>query len=410
MQMLMVFHASLCPPVIGPSRSTYVMLRELLREHDVTVLSFGTAEQEARFAREFGSACRTIFLRFPRPRCLAQMRRVWWLLTGRSDFPVARDRRLQHWLDHLAATEHFDLIGVSCQMMGSYRFPAGTPLLTDTHNVEFEYLRLGYREATDPIRKLAYWARWRATRRDELALLRKFDLVLAVSEADRQVFARALPPQRIAVIPNGIDLAQFKPPPVEPERHTLMFSGLMSYYPNDHGIRWFIERIFPRVRDEVPDARLLVVGAHPSRKLRGLAGRGVEVTGYVPRIQPYFARAQVVVAPLRMGGGTRVKLLEAMAMRRPVVSTTFGAAGLAARDGRHLLLADTPAAFARAVVNLLRDPRVAASLVAQAAALVADEYPWDAIGRRLRDACARLAPRLEARSALASRSAASPNG
>jgi len=189
-----------------------------------------------------------------------------------------------------------------------------------------------------------------------------------------------------------------------------MFSGLMSYYPNDHGIRWFIERIFPRVRDEVPDARLLVVGAHPSRKLRGLAGRGVEVTGYVPRIQPYFARAQVVVAPLRMGGGTRVKLLEAMAMRRPVVSTTFGAAGLAARDGRHLLLADTPAAFARAVVNLLRDPRLAASLVAQAAALVADEYSWDAIGRRLRDACARLAPRLEARSALASRSAASPNG
>jgi glycosyltransferase involved in cell wall biosynthesis len=160
----------------------------------------------------------------------------------------------------------------------------------------------------------------------------------------------------------------------------------MSYYPNARGITWFLDDIFPRILAAEPEAHIIVAGAHPSRWLKKRVSDHVTVTGYVDDIRPYFARAQVFVVPLRIGSGTRVKILEAMAMRRPVVTTSIGCEGLDVVHGDSLLVADTEQEFADAVVRLLRDKRFRDSLASRGAALVRDRYDWDQIGAALDDA------------------------
>jgi glycosyltransferase involved in cell wall biosynthesis len=177
-----------------------------------------------------------------------------------------------------------------------------------------------------------------------------------------------------------VDSAYFRPAGVEPEPDTLVFTGVMKYLPNSDGIRWFLAEVLPLVRESVPGVRLLVVGADPPPDLRRMASGGVTLTGRVGDVRPYVDRAAVSIVPLRMGGGTRLKIVEAFAMKKPVVSTTVGAEGIDVADGESILLADEPRAFADAVVRLLRDGRLREKLVRNAYALMMDRYEWSVIG------------------------------
>jgi glycosyltransferase involved in cell wall biosynthesis len=163
----------------------------------------------------------------------------------------------------------------------------------------------------------------------------------------------------------------------------IVFSGLMSYYPNQQAVGWFLDEIFPRIARRVPAARFVVAGAAPPGWLRARASDHVEVTGRVPDIRPYLRTASVVVAPLRIGGGTRVKILEAQAMRRPVVSTTIGAEGLDVAHGQSILIADDAHEFADRVVDLLSDASQAARIAASGWAHAAEHFSWTDIGERL---------------------------
>ena len=223
------------------------------------------------------------------------------------------------------------------------------------------------------------------TPREETAFTRRFDTVCVTSERDRNVLQAAVPDARIAVVPNGVDLDAYRLDASAREPGTILFTGLMSYYPNVHGVRMFVEEIFPRVLRQAPHARLLVVGAEPAPAVRRLAGDRIVVTGYVDDVRPYLERAEAYVVPLRIGGGTRVKALQAMAMGVPIVSTRVGCEGLNVEHGRHVLLADTPDEFAGSVVRLLHDGRLRASLAHDAAAFVRD-YAWSRVGDVLNDA------------------------
>jgi glycosyltransferase involved in cell wall biosynthesis len=220
--------------------------------------------------------------------------------------------------------------------------------------------------------------------RYELAAVASADLVLTMSDTDRDVLARFVDVPHAVTVPNGVDCRAF-PFAREPRADgTLLFVGFFRHEPNVEAVRWFCHDVLPLVRAGAPHARFKVVGAYPPEVLRRLAADDViEVTGRVEDIAPYYREASVFVAPVLQGSGTRLKILEAMASGCPVVSTTIGAEGLGAVDGEHVRLADDPQAMAAAILNLLHDPAGAAALATRARTFVEARYDWDAIAARL---------------------------
>jgi glycosyltransferase involved in cell wall biosynthesis len=393
MRILMAFHAPPCPPDIGPSRRHYHVLAETLKRHDVTVLSLGTEEDAAAFDECFGArVVRRAFVANSQRRTVNALRCGWYLATGRSDFHRLRRRAFQEALDAIDPGQ-FDLAYFSTTMLGCYRLPAALPLVGDTHNIEYDNLARASRQTREPWRRGFYRLQARYTRREELAYASRFSIVCTTSERDRALLSRLAPGVPMSVVPNGIDLDKYRRPSgAAPQPGEMLFTGLMSYYPNQHGIVRFTERVLPLVRARVPYARLRIVGANPSAAVRALASDHVEVTGRVPDVRPAYARADVSVVPLWIGGGTRVKALEALAMGVPVVSTPLGCEGLDVRDGGSVLIGRTDEELADAIVALMTRPALRGALVAEGLA-VADEYDWRRVGLAL-EAAFRRARRL----------------
>jgi glycosyltransferase involved in cell wall biosynthesis len=216
----------------------------------------------------------------------------------------------------------------------------------------------------------------RNSRRVERWAVGAYDLVVAVSPED----AGMLPPG-VAVVPNGVETSRLPPTPV-PAAHRVVFTGALHTQPNRDGIRWFCSQVWPSVRALVPDAELDIVGARPPAEVVALGELdGVTVVADVPDIAPFLGRARVAVVPLRIGSGSRLKALEAMAAARPVVGTAIGLGGLELEADRHAIVADDPNQFAAAVVRCLTDAGLAARLGVDAHALVQARYSWSRIGR-----------------------------
>lgn len=208
--------------------------------------------------------------------------------------------------------------------------------------------------------------------------LRLADRVLTVSETDRDAFAQVIDQQKLTVVPTGVDVSYFQPIPVEDRPNSLVFTGSMDWLPNEDAILYFAEAILPLIKRQCPDISLEVVGRNPSRKLQALAEaeKSIRLTGWVDDIRPFLSRGAVCIVPLRIGGGTRLKIFEAMAMGKAVVSTSVGAEGLPVQSGENILLADTPEAFSDAVVSLLNNSVQRKRLGASARNLVQEKYSW----------------------------------
>ena len=265
-------------------------------------------------------------------------------------------------------------------------------LVFDDHNAEY---LLQQRAFQTDARRLRRWiaaaysfVQWRKLAAYERRICWAADRVVAVSEADREALLRLAPGLEVTVVPNGVDLDFLRPGVVPPQpgmaQHALVFTGKMDYRPNVDGVLWFIEAVLPLIQALIPDVHFYVVGQQPHARLTALVGHpAITVTGRVPDVRPYIAGAGVYVVPLRIGGGTRLKVLEAMALGQAMVSTRLGCDGFPFADGREVLFADEPAAFADAVVRLLRDREQAATLGRAARAYVARHYGWEAIVPRL---------------------------
>jgi len=384
-RVLYVAYASPVPSRLGPARRHYHVLDQLARFYEVHFLCVGDGREAEAFARHFGERLygftfvpRSASLRWRHARKLART------LLGRCDFLPALEPALQQACARVAGAHAFDAIVLSSVLLRSLRLPEHVPIVADTHNVEFDVLR---RTAAHADRALVrHYARrqWPATRREERRCGEAVDLMLATSVHDRDVFEHELGLRRVAVVPNGGDLTEFAPSARAPMPDTILFSGLMSYFPNQQAVRWFLRDVFPRVLRRRAGARLVVAGANPPRWLTALASHNLEVTGLVPDIRPFVARAAVVVAPLLIGGGTRVKILEALAMARPMVSTSLGAEGLDLTHGASALLADDAAGFADAILAVLDDPRLAGRLGSCGRLHVVDHFDWHRIGDKAR--------------------------
>jgi len=228
----------------------------------------------------------------------------------------------------------------------------------------------------------------RKMRRYEARACARAQLTIAVSDADRRLLAAAAPDARVRAVPTGVDVDYFAPDGVAEVPGRLVFTGSMDWYPNEDGIARFIEAVLPRVRREVPNATLTVVGRNPSARLRAAAAAArVQVTGLVDDVRPHMAEAAVYVVPLRIGGGTRLKIFEALSMAKAVVSTAVGAEGLPLAPDRHFLQADDPAAFAAAVTALLGDAGRRRAIGGAGRRLVEERYSWSKVVDEFENQC-----------------------
>jgi len=261
------------------------------------------------------------------------------------------------------------------------------PRLVFEHNVEFLLRKRKWEVEKHPLRKRVLGSEWRRTRTIEGQVCRSFDHVIAVSEQDQQTLHHEFGAKNVSTLPTGVDTDFFRPFDDQPQPSNLVFVGAMDWDPNEDGILWYLRDVYPRIRQAVPNASLSVVGRNPSAQLRAVAARepSVKVTGWVPDVRPHLARAEVVVVPLRVGGGTRIKIPEAMAMGKPVVATPVGAEGLPFCDGREIRIAEQPEQFAQAVVELLGNPSLRNSVGTLARRQVASQYSWDAVVDRLEE-------------------------
>ncbi len=294
-------------------------------------------------------------------------------------------------LQQVFCNHTFDVVQVENVHLVAYaelirRLAPRVPMLCDWHNIESEIQdRYADNHAGSP---RAIYARRTAhlLRRCEQKFLGLGDAHTVCSERERQILLKLDPSARVAVIENGVDVAYFsetKRLPGGPRRN-LVYVGLMDYHANIDAVTYFAREVWPRVREKRPELRFVIVGARPTAGVRVLAKLpGVMVTGTVDDLRPFYREALAAVVPLRVGGGTRLKILEAMAAGTPVISTTLGAEGLRVDHGEELLLADTPAEMAELAAGLWEESRQWQQLSENGSQLVLSRYDWPVIGEKL---------------------------
>ena len=258
------------------------------------------------------------------------------------------------------------------------------------HNVEAMIWKRHFEVQTNPLKKSYLRRQWHKMERFEKETCQRFDSVIAVSAEDSDKISQEYSVKAVFDVPTGVDTEFFSPSgrgDIEP--HNVVFTGSMDWLPNEDAIRYYTDQILPIIRRSIPDATLTVVGRNPYPGLLELSKRdpSIVVTGRVEDVRPYMERAAAYVVPLRIGGGTRLKIFEAMAMEKAIVSTSVGAEGLPVTDGKELRIADTPETFAAAVVDLLSYPQSARKLGEHAGQAVRERYGWNGVARRFAEIC-----------------------
>jgi polysaccharide biosynthesis protein PslH len=397
MRILWLNAGLLLPLDKGGKLRTWHLMRHLAQRHDITYLSF--ADPAATQADRDGmrEVCNELHV-VPRTDP-AKGSAGFYLDAGRRIFdslPYAagkyRSRAYAERMAALLGSGRFDLV-VCDFLVPAVNMPASLPCpaVVFTHNVEAEIWRRHAERQRDPVRRLLYHQQWQRMLRFEEATLRRFDLVLAVSDTDKETFHRLYPSalkRPIFTVATGVDTSYFAPRAtdvIEP-RH-LVFTGSMDWIPNEDAMTYFCHEVLPLIRQAEPDVTLSIVGRTPTPAVQRLADiHGVTVTGRVDDVRDHVGRAGVYVVPIRIGGGTRLKIFEAMGMARAVVSTTVGAEGLPVTDGRDIVIADTSRDFADGVVTLIRDPARRVQLEQAARDLVVTRYDWSAVAGQLEEA------------------------
>jgi polysaccharide biosynthesis protein PslH len=375
---------------------TYQILRSLARQHHVTYLCLddGLAAPDAiERAREYAQHVVVVPFRPPARMSLRFFADLLRNLFSSLPYAIARygSPALRQQLLRLAGGA--DLV-ICDFLMSTVNMPdslAASAVLFQ-HNVEAVIWQRHVSVPQSAVRRAYMRLQWQRTRRYEAQQCRRFAHVITVSPSDADFIRREYAATSVGYVPTGVDIEYFSVSrPRRRESRELVFVGSMDWMPNDDGIRWFAADIFARIQERVADARLVVVGRSPSPGLRALAARNpaIEVTGTVADVRPYLERAAISVVPLRVAGGTRLKIYEAMAMGVPVVSTGIGAEGLPLGNGEHLLIADTAEEQVSAICALLSDQARADLLAANALRHVHAHCSWDAVAEGFLAQCPR---------------------
>jgi glycosyltransferase involved in cell wall biosynthesis len=395
------------PPASGPKVKTWHVLRYLSEcGHKITLASFVRPEELPYIedVKKVCSAVHAVPVRRSRVSDLYYFLRSQ--LTGRP-FLVERDdlAEMRSLVNQIVALESVDVIHADQLTMTQFAFPLHSPngkkpaLVFDAHNAVWTitgrmkqnaafYLKLPLAFETSRIKKY------------EGMIVKDFDATLAVTEPDRLSLLDALHQYGnygdipIAVIPIAVDTQQIRPVQRAEDSLNIITMGTLYYPPNADGIRWFIQQVFPLVRQKLPGVKLTIIGKNPPKDFLKLAAdkeNGITTTGFVPELDPYFAESAISVVPVRAGGGMRVRILEAFARAAPVVTTTVGIEGIDARFGEDVLVADSPEDFAGSVITLLQDKELQQKLAINGRRLVESKYDWQVVLGELDKVYQRLA-------------------
>jgi glycosyltransferase involved in cell wall biosynthesis len=393
------------PPRFGGQRRIDGLARELARRHEVSVLSFNaTDEWEHVSLVETRKYCREVrtLPNYERVEAAIKRRNQLRSLLSRHSYEhslVASRRDFQRALDEMLAAEHYDVVQYEFAQMAPFRLSrrdGKRPLLVlDEHNIEYDILRRTAQASMGLPRTVYNALNWRKLAREEQAAWRRFDGVALTSARDERMLHEIYPACRTTVIPNGVDVSEFPKSTDTVDADSLVFFGAINYFPNADGVMYFVDEVFPTVRQRRPNASFKVIGPGANQQILQRQHDGVEIVGMVDDVNPYIDRAALVVVPLRLGGGTRLKIVEALSKGKAVVSTRLGAEGLDVVDGKHLLFADEPQQFADQVERVLADREFATRLGDAGRRLVEERYSWATISRQLEQFYAELsgAPR-----------------
>ena len=387
----------------GGKLRTWHLMRQLAARHDLTYVSFRDPAQPEEHQTGMLEVCRRVFTvpRVDPPKgTLRFYADAAGYLVDPVPYAVAKYRSgpFRAKVEELLRSERFDAV-VCDFLVPLVNMPGSLPCpgVLFTHNVEAEIWRRHAETAGNPVSRRLLAQQWRRMLRFEGQALSRFDLVLAVSDADARTFERLYPRALRApvhVVQTGVDTEYFTPAPGDERPGHMVFTGSMDWLPNEDGMLYFAKEILPRIRRTLPDATLSIIGRSPTPAVARLGAEpGITVTGRVDDVRPHMAAGTAYVVPLRIGGGTRLKIFEAMAMGKAVVSTTVGAEGLPVTDGQDILIADTPDGFAEAVVRVMRDDALRGRLESAARRLVVERYDWAAVAEDFEDALARLTTR-----------------
>ncbi len=385
----------------GGKIRTYQMLKHLKRDHDITYLSLaGPSDPVESFdlATEYCHRLQTVVWE-EAPKFSARFYRELALNLS-SPLPYAiqkyRSPVMQRAIERELSRNHYDV--VVCD------FLVPSVNLTETnrcatvlfqHNVESIIWQRHYEIERGRLRKAFFYNQWQKMYRYERDVCRRFDSVVAVSRVDRDLMAKEFGLSEVYDVPTGVDTDYFRPSDAERDPAEIVFTGSMDWMPNEDAINYFAEEILPLIARSIPGVKLSVVGRNPTARTKSLAeaNPAITVTGRVEDIRPFIDRATAYVVPLRVGGGTRLKIYEAMAMGVPVISTSIGAEGLPVRDGEDLLIADTAEGFAQTVTRVLLDKQLAARIGSQAHRVVRERFGWSVAACAFAEVCERAASR-----------------
>ncbi len=393
MEVLFVTSTLPYPPNSGSTIRTYNLIRRLAGDHRLHLVAYGSLPQDSAKVHHLGRSCASVTvvpLRETKRTPRFYLELLLNLLSP-SPFVVSRFTRpaMARAIREIVGARRLDVI--HCDFLTlSLNLPEHDhpPVIATAHNVESVIWKRYLAHERNPLKAAYIYVQYRKLLRFERKILGRFDGIACVSEDEEEQLRRICPSARFFVVPNGVDVEHFTPVPDVEAPHHLVFTGSMDWRPNQDAVRFFLDRIYPRIKKAEPRASLSIIGRDPpaSLKTEALAHEDVRVVGTVPDMRPHLASAAVYIVPLRIGGGTRLKILEAMAMARPVVSTRVGCEGLSVVPDRDLLVADSPDEFARAVLRLLGDRALAGSMGQAGHRAVREAYDWGPIAVKLAEA------------------------
>ena len=383
------------PPTSGANTRSYHLILRMAKRHRLHLVAYAELPKDVKGLSVFEKWC-------------ASVRGVPWretkgttqfyfelLLSVLSQTPVIASRftkpSMAKAIQEVLQKEQINLI--HCDFLTlSLNLPAqdGQPIprLLTAHNVESVLWKRYLTHEKNPLKALYIYLLYLKLMRFERLILRRFQHVVCVSQDNMDRLRMLCPSPVYRVVPNGVDLEYFTPTSALPVPYRLVFTGAMDWRPNQDAMRFFLSQVYPRIKRAEPRANLVIVGRTPPESLKAMSAshKDVTVTGTVQDVRPYLGSAAVFVAPLRIGGGTRLKILEAMAMAKPVVSTRVGCEGLAVAPDKELLVADHPEVFAQAVLRLFDDQALATRIGQAGHELVRNVYGWDQIADDLDEA------------------------
>lgn len=378
------------PPDSGAKIRDFNLIKEISKRHNITLISFIQNEKENMNLEFLRPYCKSIEIVKEKGKVNLFISAIISLFT-KKPFTIAKfySFRMKQKIKTILNNNKFDLIHCSHLHMAQYiENIKNIPRILDEHNVEVFLIRRYLKVQKNLIKKIiVFFLQYLKLAKYESAIARKFDYCLAVSETDKKNLEVIAPNITVSVISNGVDVDFYRPQYEKSQLNSLIFTGVMDWFPNEDAILYFYEKIWPLIKKEVKDVHLYVVGHRPSDKVLSLSRqeRNIIVTGYVDDVRSYIAKSSIYIVPLRIGGGSRLKILEAMAMGKTIISTSVGCEGLGVVNNENILIADSPEEFAKKTVLLLTDRELRERLGISARKMVTNKYSWEIIGAKLND-------------------------